>query len=99
MWGDWIVKDLDALGVINHMLDGVEEFEFINLEMVLTRDLEKVKQALLEAKRFKEIVVTHNIRIGDIKSCSNAEEYNNMWDDNLTEDEFKLLKRYCNENN
>ncbi len=93
------MKDLDALGVINHMLDGVEEFEFINLEMVLTRDLEKVKQALLEAKRFKEIVVTHNIRIGDIKSCSNAEEYNNMWDDNLTEDEFKLLKRYCNENN
>ena len=93
------MKDLDALGVINHMLDGVEEFEFIDLHMVLTRDLEKVKQALLDAKRFKEIVVTHNIHIGDIKHCNNVEKYNSIWDDDLTEDEFELLKRYCNENN
>ncbi len=93
------MKDLDALGVINHMLDGVEEFEFINLNMVLTRDLEKVKQALLEAKRFKEIVVTHNVHIRDIKHCNTVKEYNNIWDDDLTEDEFELLKRCCNESN
>lgn len=64
------MKDLDALGVINHMLYGCEEFEFINLEMVLTRDLDKVKRALLDAqKKEKFLDDMLGFNDGSLTSC------------------------------
>jgi len=98
----------EALEIMNDILYGVDEFEFINLEMVLTRDLEKVKKALLKAQRKNDkeiafdLINTKDVDIKLLKwAYPDVEAYNvkvrtekdYWWREELTKEEFEFLGR------
>ena len=69
----------------------------------------KVEQALIKAQeqeKVLKIIKNKGVDIGYLNTCETLEEYNsNCWNDeedfnkSLTEEEFDLVKRYCDDKN
>ena len=93
-------KPSEAMKIINKMLYGIEEFEFVNLEMVLTRDLEKVKQALLKAQEQEKvlnIIKEKNVDLDEIRANATVKGYNSnipYYRQSLIDEEFRLVKEW-----
>lgn len=97
---------LEKLDKINNYLNDVYDYKEIEAER--RKDIDTIKQALIKAQeqeKVLKIIFEKNVNIGLVKVLGSVGQYNQTYVyDNmrnvkwcLTEEEFDLLKRYCNE--
>lgn len=94
-------KELDK--IIEHLKIGWTEGKYLDLDICFNN----IKATLLksqEQEKVLNIIKKKNVDIWLLKSCLKVEQYNfsitkidNCKVFNLTQEEFDILKRYCNE--
>ena len=93
----------EAFKIVNECLKGIDTYEEKtgrkNPPCYMSREtLNTIKQALLKAQeqeKVLKILFEKNVNIASLKAYD-LEEYNMVYENKLTEEEFDLLKRYLN---
>lgn len=93
----------EALKCLKKICDVSKNDMDINIGWIFEHEIDTIKQALLKAQeqeKVLEIIKKKNVDILLIKNKGNVNQYNEYIEDEndrLTQEEFDLVKRYCNE--
>ena len=96
----------EALECLEKLMDSYNARSWLNVRKTEKEEYNTIKQALIKAQeqeKVLEIIKEKGVDVGYLKTCKTLEEYNsNCWNDDedfnkkITQEEFDLLKRYCN---